>query len=140
MRTIVLTIFLMSATWSFALDAVRPIPVVDTCTVIELNNYFDGDGKLVLTQFIFWTWEPGSADFHVIDWRLVKEGPWEASWHAESESWRLTWFDNETLRSVRAKGRGGFMETWTQFDPELAAREKLPSDRRRKLTPSNYAR
>lgn len=116
-----------------ALDAVRPIPVVDHVDLIELNHYYDGDGKLVLTQWVFWSWEPSEADMVVVDWRLAK-GPWEAHWHAESEEWRLILWDNETLRSVRARGRGAFMESWTQFDPELTAREKRPHDQRRKLT------
>lgn len=127
------TIFLMSATWLFALDQLHPIPVVDQVDVIELNNFYDEKGSLVFTQFIFHEWCPEEATTHVRDWRLVK-GPWEAHWHAESEEWRLTLWDGETLRSVRARGRGAFMESWTQFDPELTAREKRPHDQRRKLT------
>lgn len=116
-----------------ALDAVHPIPVVDQVDVIELNNYYDGDGKLVLTQWCFWEFDPSTADMEVVDWRLVK-GPWEASWHAQSETWHLSFWDGDTLRSVRAKGRGGFMESHCQLDPELHDREKHPADRRRKLT------
>lgn len=118
---------------ALALDQLHPIPIVDQVDVIELNNFYDEKGSLVFTQFIFHEWCPEEATAHVRDWRLVK-APWEAHWHAESEEWRLTLWDNETLRSVRARGRGAFMESHTQYDPELQSREKRSADNRRKLT------
>lgn len=118
------------ASTALALDAVHQIPVVDYVTVIELNHVYSDSGELNFTQLIYYDFNPAESRYDVVDWRLAK-GPWEARYDVQRDLWLLTWFDGQTLRSVRA---ATFRETWSQYDRELAQREVLPQERRRKLT------
>jgi hypothetical protein len=104
-----------------ALQPVETEPVRDRVDVIERNNFYDENGRLVFAQWVFRDWDS------IVAWRLVKpdhrlsRGP---------RGWRLDWTDGERLRSVDAIS---FVESWTQEDVELAERERLPVCERRGL-------
>jgi hypothetical protein len=59
-------------------------------------------------------------------WRLIKDG--SPTLLAGAEGWVCRWMDAGVLREVHASS---FVETWTQYDPELVEREYLPSVLRR---------
>jgi hypothetical protein len=95
---------------------------------IERNFYYDEEGRLVFEQVIFCDIVAGEEE--VAAWRLIKDPciipkrDWQGGWVA-------TWMDADTVRQVRT---GSVRESWTQYDPELVAREKLPNEKRRGLS------
>ena len=90
---------------------------------IERNSYHNDEGGLVFRQYIFFDWE---CDGHVVvAWRLDK-GEFSFTEHPPT----LIWADGESVRIVRAEY---WRESWTQYDPELAERERLPAEQRRGL-------
>ncbi len=103
----------------------------DHVTAIELNHFYDDNGKHVFDQHIFYDWNPYANRFDVRDWKLIK-APGEAVYFdAPRGEFRTEWHDGLVMRSVRA---GTYRETWTQQDPELVERAVLPKERRRELT------
>lgn len=112
--------------------AVVPLaePLRERCDVIELNHMYDGEGRLVFDQVIFWDWTPDECRYQVRAWRIVK---WPSQIperdHARA-CWRTVFRDGEVLRVVESQSMG---ETWTQYDPEVFEREVLPIHRRRGL-------
>lgn len=93
--------------------------------VLELNHFYDEHGKLVFDQWLFWDWNPVDRRYDVRAWLLNKG-------KQRRVATTLSWDDNGHLRRVRAIE---FRETWTQYDPELVAREVRPKEYRRGLTP-----
>ena len=105
---------------------VRQLPVVETRTdVIELNHFFDENGKLVFDQVIAWDWCNCAERFQVRAWRLWRPSKPVA---ASERKGVIIFVDGETLRRVRYGSR---RESWTQYDPELFDRQILPSEERR---------
>lgn len=102
----------------------------ESVDLIEVNHFYDEQGRLVFDQVIFYDWSPPHSRYQVIAWRLVKcrsqlpSRDWNGGGHV------AIWADGETIRSVRA---AGYRETWTQYDPELVERETLPKCQRREL-------
>ena len=90
--------------------------------VVEVNHFYDEKGRHVFDQVIFYDWK---CNYHELaDWRLIKN---------ESQrpvNGRMLFYDQDTLRKITARTQ---RETWTQYDPELAERERLPKERRRLL-------
>ena len=43
--------------------------------LIEVNHFYDEQGKLVLDQLIFYDWSPADGRFQVRAWRLLKKRP-----------------------------------------------------------------
>lgn len=93
--------------------------------VIEVNHPIDiATGKETFSQFIFRDYD--GKDFPITDWRLV--GDKRLTKHGDH--WRLTWVDGGRLKSVRADS---VIETVTDYDPELAERERVPKEKRKLL-------
>ena len=119
----------------FALAVLAVVPrtpvIEDRCDVVEVNHFYDENGRLVFEQVIFWDWCDASARHQVRAWRLLKTCfQWPLrDWSRGGYS--AIWHDGERLRTVRA---GELRETWTQYDPELLQREILPTDARRELS------
>ena len=98
--------------------------------VVEVNHYFDARGELVFDQIIFWEWWETPGTFHVVAWRFVKHPA-----HIPLRDWShggyvIRFYDGNVLREVRAPV---MWETWTQYDPEVRDRRRLPPNRRRGL-------
>lgn len=100
-------------------------PVETRVDVLELNHFYDENGRHVFDQFIFWRWNDCEGRFECIAWRLADKvgiaGP---------SAGVLCWFDGDRARRVRFGAR---RETWTQVDPELAERSILPPESRPEL-------
>lgn len=104
---------------------ILPLPDIahDRVDAVEVSHFYDGDGRLVFDQVIFW------QDGHVRAWRLFKTGD---QWPFRSRGEYATiWFDGDRLRCVRAIS---YRETWEQHDRELDDREKFPAHLRAGLT------
>ena len=96
--------------------------------VIEINRYYDGNGQLVFVQFIFWrqltTTKHGLADY-VVAWRIFNGSQPVISRRAGLAL--LTWVERGRLRQVFASS---LIRSWTQVDPEVRNRRRLPVSRR----------
>lgn len=104
--------------------------VGDKCDLIEVNHFFDDDGRHVFDQQIFFDWSPAAGRYQVRGWRLIKSSRQHPEWMPDG-SYRIIWQDGEILRKVRA---ASVRESWTQYDPELLEREYLPKEHRTDLT------
>ena len=127
----------MSTTLAVCLTACSLHPVekeaVDQVDLVEINHFYDEQGRLVFDQIIFYDWSSAQSRYNVRDWRLLKktaqvplrnwrDGDFVAEWH--------DFKDRDLLRKVKAKM---IRQTWTQYDPELLEREFLPQEKRREL-------
>lgn len=94
------------------------------CDIIEINHYVnDQTGEVNFTQVLAWDW---AYDYH----------------RRQCEGWKLVhrWHRTKT-GIVGADERGNeftldapsFMETWTNYDPELVDRKRHPDKHRRKV-------
>lgn len=93
--------------------------VRETVDCVERNNYHDGDGRLVFTQYVFWDW---TGERHeVAAWRLAKDG---FLFHPPV----VTWTEENRTRQVRG---AYWRETWTQYDVEMV--ERCEGVKRREL-------
>lgn len=85
--------------------------------VIELNHFYDSrTGQEVFKQWLFWDLKDG--EWELVDWRLCK---------GETVCDGLLLIDGKVVKAGRVT------ETWNDFDRELAAREKTPQEKRKKL-------
>lgn len=98
--------------------------------LMEVNHFYDEQGRLVFDQVIFYDWSPDHSRYMVRAWRLVKNPSQlpERDWR--DGGYLAVWQDGEVLRRVRAQS---MRESWTQYDPELAEREYLPKEKRKEL-------
>lgn len=105
--------------------AILPIDLASVQTVdqCERNFFYDENGCHVFTQLIFSDWHPHCGEFRIVDWRMVKE-------QYTHPRGRIVMMDGERLRDIRCRS---YVESWTQFDPELTEREVWPKEWRRGL-------
>jgi len=100
-----------------------PAVTTDHFAAIEINHFYDEQGKHVFDQVIY-------RDFDgIADWRLVKCPSMLPAGRT------AVWFDGTCLRKVVGTS---VYHTWTQAGvtgaPELEARKELPKEQRRELT------
>lgn len=98
--------------------------------LIEINHYYDRQGKLVLDQVIFYEWSAKRGRFQVRDWRPLKSSNQRPRRDWQRGGWLAVWRDGHVLRKVRASA---VRETWTLYDPEVVDRELLPKPLRHRL-------
>jgi len=101
----------------------EPPAVTDHFCAIEVNSYYDEQGKHVFDQIIY-----RNSD-NIADWRLCKSPDLIPTGR------KAIWFDGTCLRKVRGVS---VYRTWTQAgvtgDPELEARKELGKEQRRELS------
>lgn len=102
----------------------------DEVDLIEVNHFYDEQGRLVFDQVIFYEWSPEQNRYHVRAWRLLKSPAQLPRKNWKQGDFLAIWQDGDLLRKVRARN---IHETWTQYDPELVEREFLPKEKRREL-------
>jgi hypothetical protein len=105
--------------------------------LVEVNHFYDDQGRHVFDQVIFYDWAEGHSRHMVRAWRLVKNPAQLPQRNWKDGSYTALWHDNEVLRKVQAKS---MRESWTQYDPELAEREYLPKEKRKELQVAKVAR
>ena len=104
-------------------------------SVIELNHVCsvtdqDDGSRLVtvhLSQLIFWQLA-GDGEFHVRDWRYLKDAQMPRYDHA-GRMWRVEWIDR-TWDLYRITSPS-YLETYSLYDPEVEDRKEKPLARRR---------
>ena len=100
--------------------------------LIEVNHFYDDQGRHVFDQMIFYDWSPKQARHMVCAWRLVKTAAQLPQRNWRDGSYEAVWHDGDVLRKVKAMT---LRESWTQHDPELVEREFLAKEKRRDLAP-----
>lgn len=98
----------------------------DHCTTIEISHVYDDNANHTFSQLVFWDWNPRENRYDVRDWRIIKSKQ-QLPIHNQ-----VIWNDGETIRRVTAIRT---VESWEQWDVELQARDTLPTDQRRGLSP-----
>ena len=98
--------------------------------LIEVNHFYDEQGRLVFDQVIFYDWSASDSRYMVRAWRLVKTTSQLPQRDFQAGGYTAVWHDGDLLRSVHAQA---MRESWTQHDPELVEREYLPKERRKEL-------
>lgn len=123
-------LFWVVATASVGLN---PVDVVacDKVDLVEVNHFYDEQGRLVFDQIIYYDWAPDRGRYNVRAWRLLKKPAQVPRRDWQRDGYVAIWHDSGVLRKVEAKS---VRETWTQYDPELVEREFLPKEKRRELT------
>ena len=104
-------------------------PIRDNVTCIEVNHHCRCDGKELIHQAIFW--ELRNGVWMVRDWRLLKRPEQYPRKDPRTGLYYMRWFDRDDYREVRTRT---FVETWSEFDPEMQARAVMPQKLRRKLS------
>lgn len=103
------------------------VPQSDALTqqvdAIELNHFYDDQGRPVFTQLLFWEWTNGER--HLLDWRLQKTA---IQPRRTADGWRLRFVDGEDVREIDTPNEP--RESYSQHDPELLERERLPKELR----------
>jgi hypothetical protein len=101
----------------------------ESVAAVERNFYFDDAGRLIFEQVLFV--DVVAGDEQIVAWRLIKDPAIVPKRDWQTGGYVATWMDGEQVRQVRTNST---RETFTQFDPETAARETLPQEKRRGLT------
>lgn len=107
---------------------------VDQVDLVEVNHFYDDQGRLVFDQVIYYDWSERHSRFQVRDWRLLKSPA-----QVPLRDWRgggyvSEWEDFKQRNGLRRIKTKSIRETWTQYDPELVEREFLPQEKRVELT------
>lgn len=102
----------------------------DQVDVVEVNHFYDDEGRLVFDQLIFRDWDYEASRFQVRAWRLLKSQAQFPTRNLQTGTYDVVWHDGEVMRRVTARA---FLQTWTQHDPELRERSYLPKEQRRRL-------
>jgi hypothetical protein len=115
-----------------AAPALNPMEDVawDQVDLVEINHFYDPQGRLVFDQIIFYDWSATQCRFNVRAWRLLKKPAQVPLRNWRTGKYEAVWHDGGVLRKVEA---ASFRESWTQRDPELEERAHLPKNQRREL-------
>ena len=107
------------------------VVVDDTVDLIEINHVSESTDRPGFTQVIFYDWDAQEGRFQVRTWRMhkqIQQNPYR-DW--SNGRYTLRFYDKGVLRAVHSQA---VRHTWTNYDPELAARQDLPVHQRRGLT------
>jgi hypothetical protein len=95
--------------------------------LIELNHFYDHQGRHVYDQVIFYEQPPETGRFQVRAWCLIEDRDnlsRRPVKNVETQLYQVDWFDNDQ-RLVRKITSRSFRESWTQIDPERANKKIL---------------
>lgn len=100
--------------------------------LIELNHFFDQQGRLVYDQVVFYERAPETGRFQVRAWCLIEDREYlnrRPVKNQETELYQVDWFDTDQrfLRKITSRL---YRESWTQIDPERS-NKKMHDERLR---------
>jgi hypothetical protein len=115
---------LVATTGGRLLDSGYVVEVVD---MIELNHFFDRNGRHIYDQIIFYERVSASGQFRVRAWCLVEDRESlnrRPQWNATNNMYHVDWLDSDQsiLRSIRSRL---YRESWSQVDPERRDKKVL---------------
>ena len=99
------------------------MPVTEQVDTIELNHFYDCEGRHVFDQAIVYGWNRATCRYDVRCWWIIK-------CEADEPRRDMLRFDGQVMRRVKA---GRVFRSFTQYDPELNARQRVPVEERRGL-------
>jgi hypothetical protein len=107
----------------------------DHVDLVELNAFYDCNGRFVYEQVIFYEWRPDLQRYHVRAWCLVDDRDLldrRPQRGYRSGLWVVRWQDRDqnVLRTITATH---YRRSWSQVDPERANKRLLPESERRAL-------
>jgi hypothetical protein len=111
---------------------------VDQVDLIEVNHFYDDQGRLVFDQIIYYDWDAKHSRYNVRDWRLIKTPAQIPLRNWRDGRYSSEWNDFKQRDGLRRVSAKSVRETWTQHDPELLEREFLPQEKRRELRKIPY--
>jgi len=106
---------------------------IEEVDLIELNHFYDDQGRLVFSQVIYYDWCNQAHRYQVRDWRLLKSDTQIPLRDWENGGYVSEWADFKQCNGLRRIKSGSVRETWTQHDPELCEREVLAQEKRKEL-------
>src|SRR5678809_996065 len=74
----------------------------DRVDLLEVNHFYDLEGRLTFDQLIAWTWDNDAACYRCASWRLIKSPHQIPQRDRVRGGYVVTWMDGEILREVRA--------------------------------------
>jgi hypothetical protein len=101
---------------------------------MELNAVYDAKGRLCFEQVIFWEFSRTSGYPEVRSWRMVSDADLHNRRPVKSEAsglWVSEWTEQGTRYRIVARQ---YRESWSQIDPEVSDRKKLPDELRKGLS------
>lgn len=103
------------------------VVLTEQCDTLEVNHFYDNNGKLVFDQVIVWRADR-YGQMRVDAWWLLKD---PHSHPIRNGQWYQAVFsDDEHVRRIRSRC---IVITWTQHDPEIEDRKHRPKKRRPNL-------
>ncbi|XZE33591.1 hypothetical protein SH501x_004380 [Pirellulaceae bacterium SH501] len=104
--------------------------------LIELNHFYDPQGRHVYDQVIFYNRHPGSGKFQVRAWCLVEDRESlnrRPIYQVETGFYRVDWLDSDlqVLRRIESRLH---RESWSHVDPERVDKKKYDERLRLSLT------
>lgn len=101
--------------------------VSESVDMIELNHFFDRQGRHVYDQVIFYERLASNGQYRVRAWCLVEDRESlnrRPEWNATTDHYHVDWLDSDqgVVRSIRSPL---YRETWTQVDPERLDKKHL---------------
>ena len=111
----------------------RKREITDEVDLIEINHFYDDQGRLVFDQVIYYDWCYKVHRYQVRDWRLLKNPTQIPLRDWRNGGYCSEWEDFKQRDALRRVRSDSVRETWTQHDPELDEREILELDKRREL-------
>lgn len=111
-------------------------PVRDHCDRIEINHFCDHQTGLVhLDQIVFWDFSPGQPHCVVRAWRSLKDAQSQSPYRVHRNLYRACWHDARDSNAMRVVTAGSFVETFTDYDPEIVNGEAFDRNCRKDLAP-----
>lgn len=104
--------------------------VYDRVDIIELNHLHSKDWEHIMDQIIYWEWVHNEGEYRVVDWRKKKTENYRPHEDFNTGLFVAVFEDNQIIRRIESVS---FMETETNYDPEVLDRDHLPTSKRRLL-------
>ncbi len=117
------------------LSVPKQLAAVEYVDLIELNNFYDQNGKHVYSQVIFYERTPTTGKFQVRAWCMVDESLLLNRRPIKNEAtgiYSVDWFDSDGKVSRKTTSRL-YRESWSQIDPEVLNKKHHPAELRIKL-------
>jgi hypothetical protein len=119
---------------ALALTSSRVYPVVEEhVDLIELNHFYDHQGRHVYDQVIFYERAADTGKFQVRAWCLVEDRDAlnrRPIKNVSTQLYQVDWYDNDQ-KLMRKLSSRLFRESWSQVDPERA--DKKHHDERSRI-------
>src|SRR5690606_33206790 len=75
----------------------------DSVDLVEINHFYDENGRHVFDQTIFYDWCPVQARYNIRAWRLLKSPSQIPSRNWKRGGYDAVWHDGDVLRKVHAR-------------------------------------